>query len=347
MKKNTVFAVLTALIAIALVEIGFGLIYWMRHGENTLLVSETRDHPYTYYTFAPNAKKHVNADGLNTDYGRAKAPGKYRIMLVGGSVARSREASSYQHKISSLLERELNSRLGTSAIEVVNAGMDGYVVQQEFIFVQMALQRYRPDMVVTLDGYNDVMSYDLNRYEGFAGAPHYWRSFQVIADNKKQDQFSFRIKALLRNTTRATEFVMRVLRGEKQSDYSRISASEVEHVVNTYAGTVQDLHDFCSAKGIRYLAFLQPVRWYAPGDAPGPRAGGIPALVRVYAAYENRMKAATYGTSLTGLFESNLKIYLDDVHVADQGNQLFAGAMADRIVAALPDDERVRIAKPE
>ena len=42
--------------------------------------------------------------------------------------------------------------------------MSGYVVEQEFLLLQLVLQKYEPDLVFGLDGYNDLMSYKLNRH---------------------------------------------------------------------------------------------------------------------------------------------------------------------------------------
>ena len=205
--KKAVFVALFVFILLVAGEIFFGIVFFLKDTKSRLInLENTKDHAYLYYTCRPDKEKAINEDGLYTKKGRARAPGKYRILLTGGSVARSLHAP-YDKTISYYLEEELNKRLKTDKIEVINAAMPGYVAEQGFIFIQLVLRHYRPDMIIGLDGYNDLMSFKLNRYTGFIGAPQNWRDFMVIRDGKEAKRFYYRFKGLFRNLSRAVSFV--------------------------------------------------------------------------------------------------------------------------------------------
>src|SRR5687768_381888 len=130
-----------------------------------------RDYPYLYFLF--DSTKGLNEYGFKTSYPEEKEPGKFRIILVGGSVARGKQP---EQSIAHYLEKQLNTQFQTDKIEVINAGISAFVVEQEFILIQLLLQQYQPDMIVSLDGVNDLMTFDQNRRtkSDFDLPPHHW-----------------------------------------------------------------------------------------------------------------------------------------------------------------------------
>ena len=124
-----------------------------------------------YYSFLPASSSECsleriatnNIDGFRTNTQINKIDSIYRVAIIGGSVADvlgGEKAPNGQ----CLLEFELDSILGTNNIEVIGAGTSGYVVEQEFIETQLILQKYKPDFILGLHGYNDLMTFKLNRY---------------------------------------------------------------------------------------------------------------------------------------------------------------------------------------
>ena len=223
---------------------------------------------YTYFSFAGNPEQFINEDGLYTKAPKVKAAGKYRIILVGGSVARSTH-QPYDQTISSLLERELNARLGTGNIEVVNAGMSAYVAEQEFIFIQLVLQHYQPDMIIVLDGYNDLGSFDINRPNDPSYAPQFYPQFKGIQQARTERKLWYPIKVCFRNILRAKSSLTASISNQRK--YAGITDEEVGEAAGIYINTLRDMRDFSSSKQITFYSFLQPVRWYAP-DKPFPCA---------------------------------------------------------------------------
>lgn len=80
----------------------------------------------------------------------------YRIFVLGGSTVWGRGVSSNEDTIPAQMEKmiNVNSRYPFK-VEVINAGMRGWMSYQEFCYLTKDLLYYEPDMVVVLDGIND------------------------------------------------------------------------------------------------------------------------------------------------------------------------------------------------
>lgn len=331
-------------------EIGLSLVFWIKDSRSAVIKVPAVDKPYTYFTFSPDPVLLTNEDGLYTKAARAKASGKFRIILVGGSVARSSQGRiPYEQTIAAELERALNSRLKTNSIEVINAGVAAYVAEQEFILIQLVLQQYQPDMIVTLDGYNDVLSFDANRPDDAAYAPIDYRRMKVIEQGKEQESAFYRLRVCFKNVLRAKRYFMAALSRDERRDYSSISDAQIERAAAGYLGILRDMKDFASAKQIALYSFLQPVRWYAPESPQHARLAGVPQLAKLYSRYEEGIRQYPWARSLTDVFEKNLDLYNDDCHVKARGNEIFAAAMADFLEPKLgvqSETGRVIIAAP-
>ena len=318
-------------------ELFFGTVFFIKDARHQLIhLDNVTDYPYLYFSFKPEPGKFVNEDGLYTRKKRVKGPGKYRILLIGGSIVRSAYLD-YDKTISSYLEQELNGKFQGNAIEVVNAGMSGYVTEQEFIFIQLVLQYYEPDMIIGLDGYNDLMSFKLNRSANLSFAPQNWRDFKVIQKGKDEKKWHYRLRAVFRNTSRAIDFAGRIIKQQNPYDYSTVKQGDLEALSGRYINTVKDMNDFCASKNIRFFSFLQPVKWYSSGDSQNVRFGGIPALASLYRKYDAGIRELDYGFSLVDIFEGRTDIYFDDCHVTSEGNKLFAEHIADLLEKELTD----------
>ena len=327
--RKTIYVFLSALIFLIIAELFFGVVFLLKDARERLdLQNNTIDFPYLYFSFKPDDRRIINQDGLYSKAARDKDPGIYRIILTGGSVARSYKAP-YDKTISYYLEEELRSRFRTEKIEVINAGMSGYVLEQDFIFIQLVLLYYKPDMIVGLDGYNDMMSFKLNRYDDFAFAPQNWRDFKVIECGKASAKWYYRFVGLFKNTARVFDFIGKLATRKSSYDYSAVTDKKLREARQAYFNILNDIYDFCLSKDVRYHAFLQPVKWYVPEGPCYVRYGGVPALGGLYREYDTGMRQCPYGISLTGIFENNMNVYSDDAHVNNEANIIIAKAMAD------------------
>lgn len=107
----------------------------------------------------------INAAGLrDREHQEARAPGTYRILILGDSFTMGLGVN-LEEAYPSLLEKTLNeTRRGPVGFEVINAGVDGYGTEQEFLYLQELALRYRPDLVVVGFYFNDI-------YEVLQGIP--------------------------------------------------------------------------------------------------------------------------------------------------------------------------------
>ena len=85
-----------------------------------------------------------------------------RIILLGGSVAFGRTATSNENTIAYHLQRRLNTystKNNGYRWEVINLAVPAATSYQELIVLTKVGLRYEPDIVISLSGFNDVFHY--------------------------------------------------------------------------------------------------------------------------------------------------------------------------------------------
>jgi hypothetical protein len=114
-----------------------------------------------------------NAQGFrrNLDTPKQKAPGVYRIFIMGGSTAYGLGSlSKYgQEKyavirndetIDHYLEEYLADKLKDLHVEVINAAITSQMSHHHLIYLNQTILKYHPDMIVFIDGFNDYYPYE-------------------------------------------------------------------------------------------------------------------------------------------------------------------------------------------
>jgi lysophospholipase L1-like esterase len=143
----------------------------------------TRPDPYLSYRVEPNVARervHTNEYGLREGAIDARpAPDVLRILFLGASVAWGYTANSDDDTIPAYLEAELARRaafvpaLRGRRVEVLNAGVPGYVAWQEALSYALYLRELSPAWIFSLDGTNDIAAAIIN---GRAGVPMRYRA---------------------------------------------------------------------------------------------------------------------------------------------------------------------------
>lgn len=104
----------------------------------------------------------LNSRGLrDEEYDYEKAPGVYRILVVGDSFTASFEVplEKVWHVV---LERLLNERSEpTTRVEIIAAGVQGWSTDQELLYYRLEGYKYDPDLVVLQYFNNDIWGNDL------------------------------------------------------------------------------------------------------------------------------------------------------------------------------------------
>jgi len=286
-----------------------------------------RDYPYLYYLF--DTTEGLNEYGFKTHYPIEKQEGKFRIILTGGSVARGKKP---EESIAHYLEKELKARFNTDKIEVMNAGISAFVVEQEFILIQLLLQQYHPDMIVSLDGVNDLMTFDFNRrtQSDFELPPHHWDEVKVIEPNRAHRRILTRFPLFFINIARVIAY-FKAQQFEKKYDWSQLTDERLKIVSETYWKIINDTHDFCKVKNIRYYNFLQPVRTCSQSRKGAQLSEREKAQCRLFELMDSAVKNEPYNFSLTTLLDSRLELFYDFCHVLPAGNEVIANTMAERV----------------
>lgn len=351
MKK--IFLTLLALFLLSLViELLCGTGLWLKSRfANTLETGGTIDAPYLYWRSPENA---MNEDGLEVSkqYSIAKPAGTYRIILVGGSVARYLGAyvdASGQ----GMLEKKLQELLGNKKIEVINAGKSAYTTEQEFLLTQLYLQKYQPDMIIGLNGYNDLLSYQFNRFDNnehqmllppITYSNNYAGDFRVLKLNEKMNDRSFLniFSGLYKNTGTMMRSLVTRMKKNPYASFENISDTVQQPYATWHVKLVTDLHDYCKAKNIRYVNFLQPVKYY---PATGNEDETTKALSSMYNLFEKDLSVLPYQYSLTGIMKDK-SVYTDDCHVNETGNSIFVDTIAQTLTNILKTDTVYTAQKP-
>ena len=94
----------------------------------------------------------------------AKRPGTIRILADGGSTTFDATVTADDSTWPAQLERIIVARRGPGSVEVLNAGVPGYAVVDNLIRLQMELGRLDPDVILLLQGHNDL-------YYALVGSP--------------------------------------------------------------------------------------------------------------------------------------------------------------------------------
>lgn len=332
--KQFLKILLTFFLFLVILEVALSITFYFKDKQlQAINLSSTRDAPYLYYTFSPSETDRLskNIDGFKTNTEVEKKDSSiYRIVLIGGSVA---EALGCEENAKGELafQKILNEVVGTTHIEVIDAGTSAYGIEQEFLLTQLILQKYKPNLIIGLHGYNDLISFKFNRYinDQILLPPQNYRDFLVIEEGKKKNQFVYRFTSLFKSTVRAFDFFKRYVENKNAYDYSSVTEKTYETYSNAYVGIIQDIKDFNQSKGIKYYDFLQPIRYYNnKAENYLLDNSEAPEVAKMYHAFEEKQQKLSYATSLTAVFDTQVDVYTDECHLTKEGNIQLATKMA-------------------
>lgn len=109
----------------------------------------------------------------------------FRVIMLGGSTVEgigvSSPLESLPSKLQLLLEREFPQ--SAKHIEVINAGISGFSSDQEYLFLIADLLRYKPDLVIAYDGWNDAHVLRL----AIEGGPR-TRPYRTVSQENNEDR---------------------------------------------------------------------------------------------------------------------------------------------------------------
>jgi len=253
-------------------------------------------HPYMTYKNLPNQTTSlysINSLGLRgPEFNPVKEPDVFRIIVTGNSATFGVGASGDQNTLPHRLQEELNrSGLFPQRVEVLNAGVMGYLTSQESVYLQLELVNFNPDMVIAYNGYADFF-WPAFRTQGClrplddvgqVGYP--WAFYDLERKliehySRQRRSFSTRTLAILQNLFRRT-FLGRFLQEKSGVGSTRpepllgpallvppdpplgggpylLNAECAEVIVRGYERNLKIMSDLATAWGIRLVLAVQP-----------------------------------------------------------------------------------------
>ena len=104
--------------------------------------------PGLIYQCRPNTSGTNSQGYFDDEHSFAKAPGVFRIVVIGDSVAEGM-GMEYERAFPRLLEQQLNqSAAGHYRFEVVTLALTGYTTSQELIVLKTEAFQYHPDLIL-------------------------------------------------------------------------------------------------------------------------------------------------------------------------------------------------------
>jgi hypothetical protein len=220
----------------------------------------------------------VNSAGFRNDeeITEEKPPNVYRIVLLGGSLVWGEDSSLFpdvsidnRETIAAHLEHVLNERAAKAQaarrFQVVNAGVVGYRLYQELIYFDQRIAAFHPDMLIAIDGHNDLDALDLglppytHRNEG-----GYERALNhpTLFDLAMQIEHYFEDKSLFvrKVGARLSEGVNESRREQESTERAVRDVSDVAFArwLADYCSTVRRLNASAQIADARALFVVQP-----------------------------------------------------------------------------------------
>lgn len=283
-------------------------------------------HPAFVYRHAPNQRDPcflINSAGLRGGEIRAKRDSMIRIIAIGGSTAFGTGLPSDNATWTAQLQKRYVN------IEVLNAGVIGYLSGQELTYLVTTLVGLNPDIVIALDGWNDFSTPpSVPPYSyGFGGFDQVEQQLE-IACRLTSNNYPKRILAnLLNGFFPAITASIRRLSDEPPGP----SDSRLNQVASTYATNHRKMDLVGKAFGFALLTVLQPdARVLFPDKLdPGPQD-----RYERFCGVAKRLLAET-GIPTVDLNDSSsmfsLEMFKDAIHLDPRGNRVIADLIAKEL----------------
>lgn len=360
--KKTLF--LSVILCFILLELFGQFIYYFTH-QQTFIFNKTsfvEFTPYGLVHYKPNATIVLPGypSNLQTDqygfihngYKTAIGQDKYLIFLVGGSALEGRGASSNAATIAACLERILNQLAGKDRFRVVDAGMSGYVTYQQLSLLEgEILPKFKPQMVIALDGHNDGWC---------AVSFQEWRpNWQPYVDQLTRDVnrnmepgFNILIDLVKRHSIIAASFDKigkKVFHWTDDSFTQKTMAPEarLKSAARGYLVNQLITKERLNLYGVKYHVFLQPFlaqylkREMGPDEARFVQEWGAEyqnrdiyylGMEKFYNLVTREAENLRFFNDFSKLFlDTPEKVFVDHCHFNDAGNQMIAQNMARQL----------------
>lgn len=297
--------------------------------------------PYVMFGERPvTAGGELNAQGFyGPEFAPTKSVDERRVALLGGSVVWAGKDSPLS--IATDLEARLNRRCPGTRVRVANFGRRSYVSMQELILLQREVLPLDVDLVIVLDGFNDLWIPWRDEPEG-VGHPFLFSNLRTLTEVSPTRLTLGRVRRALESHS---AFVSMLTGAAARPRNTALHAPDSVATAREYGRNLYQMALLARAYGARVLIAPQP--WVGSKQPVSAEEAAYltPAEVRAFAAARSVMTSAAASAAQRAgvafadsadVFDGLERTLFDDpVHVAGRGGNTLLARFLARQVSAL------------
>lgn len=273
-------------------------------------------------------------------------PGERRILLLGGSTAWGLGASSTEATVAGVLERLLNDGATQGSYRVMNGAFSGWSSRQERIVLIELFGVFRPDLVIALTGYNDLLTMATGGADDFLQRPESVELAKAVEANLRP-MSTFQALRKVGGTLGIWRLVVYLREQATVRAPSTRRAAYEPPVAEREMGRIADVYlamaEFIDRRGGRLVVALQP-EIYTTGKTLSVEETAIKQryearikdVTPVFARYRADLLRALLDSRARGFSVMDLQtvfdahprpVFIDDCHFNDEGYRAIARAL--------------------
>jgi hypothetical protein len=274
----------------------------------------------------------VDGEGFRRS-GTAHAGGRRLAFLLGGSAAFGQYASSDATTITGYLNRFQDEYF------FVNAGVPAWNSTQEMFRLVFQILDYRPALIITYDGANDVGILGSHHRKGLTtypfGTPNNFEDLVALLHESRRNGVVRALEYLLPELTR--RLIQRVHPERDDAGWAWLAENVVQEGAAKYLSNLLRMRNLAAAEGARFIAVFQPVaplhRQVDPAFESNER--GLferfhKAVMKQYARnfeFHDFAKVFDQYYARVPVMRRDVTdetVFIDEVHLYDPGNAIIA-----------------------
>ncbi len=319
-----------ALLMLGVLEVGARLAVFLRYGNQ----NEGFHHIFKYEPFLGVRTN----DRFLLRYPERRAD-ELRVLILGGSTADSLVDVGYE------AYSQLFGDVSGRRTQVINFAQGGAISSQQVIMLARYGVRLHPDIVIAVDGANDIVAMTKGAPPGIP----YTDGYVEMAVHHPFMNAAFAIG-------RYSQFlnVFRKIRERRDESARQSDGRAVDSMVSEYLANQAAMHAIASGIGAQFVTVLQPYLHLRRVNTPNElklRAQTNYAYRKVFMAtvlarLRTELAQQTEGTNRIFLdgsraFDGSTEdCFIDEVHLTGQGKRLLVGYIAEHLRDTLIDRAR-------
>ncbi len=195
----------------------------------------------------------------------------FNIFLIGGSTVEGDGVYKSEDTIDSTIRKNIRDLSCFNTIRIYNEGVSGYSSKQDYLNISLRiLPHYKPDMVISLQGWNDFLSYVGTRDNNISSLAKYWTTreqkiYKIVTTNKISNPiFSFiennSYLGILLSSMFSTYQNYYFLNKHYKSELAK--SENLEILSKNYFYFQDQSQKVLRLNGVSYFHFLQPILNY-------------------------------------------------------------------------------------